>query len=88
MKKAFGAESVENASVIIKNIIKKMEFETRKKLEMKKRKKKLQANVAFAKKANDHVNPLILHLWVLMAFKSWKTFTIKKNDGDLSVTSS
>jgi hypothetical protein len=47
MKKAFGADTVENASVLIKNLIKKMEFETRKKIEIKKRKKKLQANIVF-----------------------------------------
>ncbi|EGR31327.1 hypothetical protein IMG5_112540 [Ichthyophthirius multifiliis] len=87
MKKAYGEELVQESGVEIQRLINKKEFETKQKLEEKKRQTLLKKKQLLFTKQNNHVNPILLMLFCGMAFKSWKNYIDRPLNQDGSLES-
>ncbi|KRX08852.1 hypothetical protein PPERSA_08956 [Pseudocohnilembus persalinus] len=96
MKKAYGFKEMNQASNDIKLYLQKYEADTKIKLQEKKRKLEqeqrqkvfeLEAETMSGKKRKQ-VNPMVLYLFTIMAFKAWKTYSRKDEMPWLDISSS
>lgn len=85
MKKAYGVDSVNDGAIELKRFLIRQEYETKKKIEDKKRQMLIKQKLKiFNNMTNSHVNPIVLMLFCGMAFKSWRNYLhkIKSENGE------